>query len=125
MGGSLVELGQNGETASNVQLQNARLMGIAPPTHRKIAFSETHLLRIFGGRIVEDHSLDLVSVMISRPAFTDSISMSGSRRSGRNGSCNGSRLPGTSSGAVYVTPCNKPELTTNLRSKAGEFSRRM
>jgi predicted ester cyclase len=30
------------------------LLGIAP-THRKIEFSETHLLRISGGRIAEDH----------------------------------------------------------------------
>jgi predicted ester cyclase len=30
------------------------LPGIAP-THRKIEFSETHLLRISGGRIAEDH----------------------------------------------------------------------
>jgi len=30
------------------------LLGIAP-THRKVEFSETHLLRISGGRIVEDH----------------------------------------------------------------------
>jgi steroid delta-isomerase-like uncharacterized protein len=31
-----------------------KLLGIAP-THRKIEFSETHLLRISGGRIAEDH----------------------------------------------------------------------
>ena len=30
------------------------LLGIAP-THRKIEFSETHLLRISGARIAEDH----------------------------------------------------------------------
>jgi 8-hydroxy-5-deazaflavin:NADPH oxidoreductase len=30
------------------------LLGIAP-THRNVAFSETHLLRISGGRIAEDH----------------------------------------------------------------------
>jgi 8-hydroxy-5-deazaflavin:NADPH oxidoreductase len=31
-----------------------KLLGIAP-THRKIEFTETHLLRISGGRIAEDH----------------------------------------------------------------------
>ena len=35
-------------------IHTGMLLGIAP-THRKVAFSETHLLRISGGRIVEDH----------------------------------------------------------------------
>ena len=33
---------------------SGELMGIAP-THRRVEFTETHLLRISGGRIVEDH----------------------------------------------------------------------
>lgn len=35
-------------------IHQGRLLGI-PPTHRRIEFSETHLLRVAGGRIVEDH----------------------------------------------------------------------
>jgi predicted dinucleotide-binding enzyme/predicted ester cyclase len=35
-------------------IHTGTLLGIAP-TQRKVAFSETHLLRISGGRIVEDH----------------------------------------------------------------------
>jgi steroid delta-isomerase-like uncharacterized protein len=39
------------------------LLGIAP-THRKIEFSETHLLRISSGRIVEDHvSANLLNLL--------------------------------------------------------------
>jgi predicted ester cyclase len=39
------------------------LLGIAP-TGRKIAFSETHLLRISGDRIAEDHvSANLLDLM--------------------------------------------------------------
>src|SRR5437870_12696325 len=34
--------------------QTGNLLGIAP-TNRKIEFTETHLLRISGGRIAEDH----------------------------------------------------------------------